>query len=164
MNVLITSAGKRVSLVKEFKTEARKRNQSILIYTCDIKPELSPACYISDKSFLVPPASSPSYIEKLLDICEENSINIVVPTIDPELLVLSENKQLFEQIGVEVIISDPEFIVQCRDKKLTHKYFDSIGVKRASDMDINNPSFPFFVKPSDGSCSVGAFKVSNSEG
>ena len=164
MNVMITSAGKRVSLVKEFQSEARKRNKNNLIYTCDLKPELSPACYLSDKSFIVPPASSPDYVENLLKICEKNSINIIVPTIDPELLVLSENKRLFEQIGVEVVISDPEFIVQCRDKKLTHKYFDSIGVNRATDVDINNPSFPFFVKPSDGSCSVGAFKVSNPEG
>ena len=162
MNIIITSAGRRVSLVRKFQNEAKSRVSGSKVYTCDLNPYLSSACNISDGYFEVPPATEKDYINDLLEICSENDINIVVPTIDTELLILAENRSKFISNGVEVIISNPEFISICRDKRATHKFFDQHGIDRALDVDMKNPLFPFFVKPYDGSCSDGAYLV-NSE-
>ncbi len=159
MNILLTSAGRRVSLVRDFKTELKKVFPSSFVYATDMKPELSSACRASDKYFAVPRVTDKTYIQKLLDICLENSIRMVVPTIDTELLTLADNKQLFASNGIEVIVSDREFIQTCRDKRLTHKFFDEAGINRAKEIDNDNPDFPIFVKPYNGSCSQDIYIV-----
>jgi carbamoyl-phosphate synthase large subunit len=159
MNIIVTSAGRRVSLVREFQHELKSRKSNGKVYTCDSNPDLSSACQVSDGFFKVPSVSNEEYIDKLLSICIENFIRIVIPTIDPELLIFSNCRSRFEEQGVNIIVSSPEFISICRDKRLTHKYFDQYRINRASDIDISRPLFPFFVKPYDGSCSEGAFIV-----
>ena len=51
MNLLITSAGQRVSLVNAFKQEFNKLNLNV--YTADANPKLAPACHLSDKYFFI---------------------------------------------------------------------------------------------------------------
>jgi len=160
MNILITSAGKRVSLVREFQEEAIKKKSGIRVLTCDAAPELSAASQVSDRSFKVPPVSSGEYIETLNHICIQNDVRLIVPTIDPELLILSKCKSKFKDTGIEIIISDHELIKVFRDKRLTHVFFDKLGIDRARDIDLHSPSFPFFVKPADGSCSQGISVIS----
>ena len=48
MNILITSAGQRVSLVKAFKKELITVFKDGKVYTVDMNPSLSPACIVSD--------------------------------------------------------------------------------------------------------------------
>lgn len=47
-NILITSAGQRVSLVKAFQNELKKVFPRSKIFTVDLNPTLAPACHISD--------------------------------------------------------------------------------------------------------------------
>ena len=84
MNVLITSAGKRVSLVKIFKKEITKYNSNAKVMTTDADPNLSAACQVADASFKVPRVGDVSYVKILIDICNENKIDLVIPTIDTE--------------------------------------------------------------------------------
>jgi carbamoyl-phosphate synthase large subunit len=164
MNVLITSAGRRVSLVREFQFEVNRRFGKGKVFACDLNPQLSPACQISDGYFQVPPVDHNNYIEKLTNICLENKIGIIIPTIDPELLIFANNKVKLLEKGIRVIISDPTFISMCRDKRLTHQFFDEYGITRAEDIDMEHPSYPIFVKPFDGSCSVGTFLIQDKAG
>ena len=53
-NVLITSAGKRVVLVQIFQKTTKELGIDAKVYTVDMKPEMAPACIISDGSFVVP--------------------------------------------------------------------------------------------------------------
>lgn len=48
INILITSAGQRVSLVKAFQTELRKVFSNAKVLTVDLNPVLAPACHVSD--------------------------------------------------------------------------------------------------------------------
>ncbi len=96
MNILITSAGRRVSLVRAFRKEARKVEPESKIFTVDLNPGLSSACQLSDRSFKVPKVTNPDYISTLRDLCADHNVDLLIPTIDPELPVLSENK---EQMG-----------------------------------------------------------------
>jgi len=155
MNILITSAGRRVSLVKAFQTELRRIIPDGKIFTADMKPELSSACRISDGFFNVPRATDPDYCSKLSDICKASNIKILIPTIDTELIALAENIQFFRSRGIEPVVSSIDIISMCRDKRNTNHYFDSIGFPRPKDIDLNKPEFPIFAKPYDGSSSIG---------
>lgn len=161
MNILITSAGRRVSLVRGFMYEIKKKNLNSKIFTTDMNPGLSSACNVSNGYFLVSKVTDSEYIGILKKICVENEIKLIIPTIDTELLVLSENKDDFKKNGIEILVSDVGFVKICRDKRLTHKFFDKHKIKRAKDIDPNNLRFPLFLKPYDGSCSKDTFLIKN---
>ncbi len=153
-NILITSAGKRVELLLEFQKELRLSNPDNRVLTVDLNPKMAPACHLADESFAVPRVTSPDYITILLDICKSNNVKLVIPTIDTELLVLAENRDNFARYGVEVMVSDKDFIEICRDKRRTIELFDRLGIRNPTPRDKFNPLFPMFAKPYDGSLST----------
>jgi carbamoyl-phosphate synthase large subunit len=161
MNILITSAGRRVSLVRAFKKELVRFFTDGKVYTTDVKPELSSACRVSDGYFSIVKVTDPSYCQILIDICLANDIKLIIPTIDTELIPLAENEQLFLNNGIKPIISSIEMVQICRDKRKLFHYFDSLGFPRTEEIDFKNPVFPIFAKPVDGSSSVGVKVISN---
>lgn len=69
------------------------------------------------------------YIPQLLRICEADHIDLLIPTIDTDLLVLSQNAAKFDEIGTKVLISKPDKIAICRDKNYTADFFESCSLK-----------------------------------
>ena len=160
-NILITSAGKRVKLVRIFQKTILEMGSNAKVYTTDMKPAMAPAGIISDGCFLVPKCTTDGFIEDLLDICKEKEIGVIIPTIDPELIVLSNNRQRFKEIGVELMLSETDFIQICRDKRKTSSYFSQIGIAIPKLLDKNHPVFPMFAKPYDGSLSTNIHYIKN---
>jgi len=160
-NILITSAGRRVELVESFKEEGRKLDVNLKVVCIDLNPELSPACQIADLYFRAPRVASREYIDFLKQVCVANSIALVVPTIDTELLLLSECREEFLRLGVNVAISDTPLIQACRNKNHTTGLLHAIGIDTPAIYNVNNLNYPCFVKPYDGSCSVGAFALND---
>lgn len=156
-NILITSAGRRVELVKSFKESGKKLDIDLKVICIDLKPELSPACQIADLCLRAPRVTSKEYINFLKQTCIDNSIALIIPTIDTELLVLSEYREEFLKFGVNIIISDILLIQACRNKNYTADLLHGIEIETPTVYDVSNLSYPCFVKPYDGSCSVGTF-------
>ena len=105
-NVLVLSAGRRVELVEAFKTELALRGLDWKVLATDMKPEFSAACQIADGWIKAPRVTDPSYISFLLDICKVEKISLVIPTIDTELQLLAQNRELFASFGIDLIVSD----------------------------------------------------------
>ena len=82
INILITSAGKRVSLTREFMIELKQVFSDDKVYTCDMNPMMSPAGVRSDGCFRVPPCSSEDYIETLLTLCIEHRIELNAQSVE----------------------------------------------------------------------------------
>ncbi len=158
-NILITSVGQRVALVRCFREALHRFFPEAKVYSADMNPRLSPAAYISDRCFEVLPVTDPQYIPQLAGICEENGIGMIVPTIDTELLILAENRRLFEEKGIFVCISSQEFVRICRDKRNTGGFFKEHGIRIPESIDKNNPTFPLFAKPFDGSLSTNLHSI-----
>lgn len=159
MNILITSAGRRVSLVRSFQHELAKIEPRGKVYATDSNPVLSAACQIADAYFKVPHLGEPNYIDVLLGFCKAHDICLIVPTIDTELFELAKNKDRFAQQGIAIVISSIEFVGNCRDKRLIHKLFEQHNVHVAKEYTKDNYKLPLFIKPIDGSRSVDTYII-----
>lgn len=161
MNILISSAGRRVSLVKAFQKELKRVYPEAKVVACDSNPELSAACQIADISFKVPRLDDPDYITSLLAHCVAHSVRMIVPTIDTELPILALNKALFLEKGIHVIVSSIELVDICANKRRTANFFADHQVDPIRELDKQNPEFPLFVKPVNGSAGKGLQVIKN---
>ena len=160
MNILFTGVGRRIELLQAFRNAALVLNKELKIYGADMAGT-APALAYCDYACRVVAMKDPGYIQNLLDICITDHINLLIPTIDTDLLVLSENKERFEEIGTRVMISAPEMIRICRDKNNTSQFFVDCGLHApmpVNDWQEYKSSYPAFIKPKDGSSSINAFK------
>jgi carbamoyl-phosphate synthase large subunit len=162
-NILILSAGRRVELVRSFQAELVKRGLSSKVLTTDMSPETSAACQVSDLAIKSPRVTEHGYIDFLLDACNVNGVALVVPTIDTELLLLSQHRLKFESEGIHLVISDEALIQKCRDKRLTSQLFTELGIDTPRIYSQDEIEFPCFAKPYDGSCSIGASVVESAD-
>lgn len=165
MRILFTGVGRRIELLQAFRNAALVLNKDLKIYGADMAGT-APALAYCDFTRRVVAMKNPGYIQNLLDICLSDQIDLLIPTIDTDLLILSENKEKFEAIGTRVMISAPDKIRICRDKNNTSQFFVDCGFH--APMPVNNwreykSGFPAFIKPKDGSSSINAFKVENEE-
>jgi len=152
-NILISSAGRRVSLVKAFQKELKFRFPEAKVFTTDMNPQWSSACRVADGYFQLSRVDAPDYMKRLITICLENQIGLIVPTIDTELLILSEHREELLKLGIVAAVSDYALIQRCRDKRLTNALFEEMGIDVPRKVDPLAPTFPLFIKPYDGSLS-----------
>lgn len=163
MKILFTSIGRRVELVQTFIAAAEKNNLDLIIYGADMT-ETAPALSFCDRTIIVPRIISDDYIPVLLQTCKNEKIDAFIPTIDTDLLILAQNKEKFLNWGTRVLISNPDQITICRDKRLTADFFRSIKLntpQTVDDYQLYNGDFPAFIKPKDGSSSIMANKVND---
>lgn len=59
-----------------------------------------------DNYYQVPKVSDPLYIDRLLEICKKEKVDVIIPFMSSELLLLIDRKEEFEKIGVRVSVSD----------------------------------------------------------
>lgn len=161
--ILFTGVGRRVELMQAFRQAANHLHINLKLYGADMA-ETAPALAFCDHTRNVCGMRDADYIPQLLRICEEYQINLLIPTIDTDLLVLSQNAEKFDKIGTKVLISKPDKIAICRDKNYTADFFESCGLnapRTVNDYRFYHCPYPCFIKPKDGSSSIDAFKVEN---
>ena len=169
MNILFTCAGRRTYLLKYFK-----ENLSVDDKVVATDMQLSaPALQVADVKLQVPAVYDPEYVNITLSICKEQKIDALMSLNDLELPILAENKSRFEELGVKVIVSDPEVIDIAFDKYKTAQWIESIGLqapktyvsleaaKRA--LSAGEIEFPLFMKPRWGSGSIGLESIADME-
>ena len=112
MNYLMLSVGRRGELMKDFRASMEQGSH---IIATDNSP-YAPALYFADKQYIVPKINEPGYVDRILEISEQEQINAVTTFIDPEIMLLAENRDRFESIGVEVLAPYIETAKICFDK------------------------------------------------
>ncbi len=165
MNILILAAGTRNKIVQYFR---RTLADIGTIVAADASP-LGPAIYDADKYYIVPPITTPDYLEVILDICKKEKINGVLSLIDPELSLLAAHEADFENVGTKVIGSSYELCEMSLDKYRMYEWLKTHGYRCArswmdketfySAVEAGEVSYPVFVKPVCGSASVSISKV-----
>ena len=166
-SVLFTCIGRRVSLLQAFRQAARRLRRRTRFYGTDTSP-FSPALQLCDEAFLVRPASHAKYVSQLLSIVRRHHIELLVPTIDLDLRLLAEHKRRFEACGCRVLVSGPEVIDLCQDKRRTYEFLRRNGfdcpvtrsVSSALKADQRGElAWPCFLKPWDGHAGKGSMVV-----
>ena len=165
MNYLMCSVGRRGELMKDFRASMEAGSR---IIATDNSP-YAPALYFADERYIVPRIDDPSYIDTILDICKTEKINAVMTFIDPEIMLLAENRARFEAVGVTVLAPYVETAKLCFDKYEMFIFLKQHGIntpmtwgtydETMAAIEAGEVAFPVFVKPRTGSGSVGARKV-----
>ena len=168
-NFLILAAGTRNKIVQYFK---RTFDGVGKVIATDAST-FAPAIYDADKYYIVPSISAPDYIDIILDICKKERISGVLSLIDPELSLLSANREKFEAIGTTIIGSSYELCEMSLDKMQMYAWLSAHGYRCARSwmnkdefykaLEAGEVSYPVFVKPYRGSASISISKVYDKE-
>lgn len=163
--VLISSAGRRVSLLRSFREAFATLGVTGRIIACDIG-WTAPAMYVADDALTVPGCTDPAFAGCLTDICRRERVDLVVPTIDPELPVWAALRQPLADLGTVVAVSAPEVIDIAADKRMTNSHCRRHGLpcpRQATVAQVlGSPAawtFPLIAKPVRGSASIGVRRL-----
>ena len=155
-NVLFTCIGRRVSLLRSFRRAAAQLKINAAFLGTETT-ELSSALQLCDRRFLVKPTTHRGYIGQLLSIVKANRVKLLVPTVDLDLKGLARNEPKLAAAGCRVLVSNPDVIDICQDKRKTYRFLVKSGFDAAITMSVRSVlskkkiNWPCFLKPWDGS-------------
>ena len=160
MNVILTCAGRRNYIVKYFQEAL---NDQGMVFACDVSSEAA-ALQEADRSFVLPPINHEDYVDKVLYICQKNSIRLLISLHDLELPILAEQRDRFAEIGTTLAVSSPEVINICFDKWATFQFLTSHHIPTAKTylslsearqaIATGEIEYPVVVKPRWGTASI----------
>ena len=165
VNVLFTSIGRRVELIKAWKIAYADLGINGQIFGTDID-SLAAASNFVDFFHIVPPSKHKDFIPSIQNICNENDINLVIPLNDNDLEPLSIGKSFLEQNGRIVVVCNKQSIKISTDKLKTYDFFKDVGIKTPKTWksnEKNKSDFPILIKPRYGSAGQNVFKVNNQD-
>jgi carbamoyl-phosphate synthase large subunit len=155
-----------VSLLRSFRKAAKELKLNCCFLGTETT-ELSSALQLCDKKFIVKPVSHENYIKQLLQIIKQNHVKLLVPTVDLDLQILAENKERFAAAGCTVLVSKPQAVKICQDKRKTFEFLVKNGFDTPKTLSVKqalakkNLRYPCFLKPWDGYASRGNAIVRN---
>ncbi len=168
MNLLFTNSGRRNYLIEYALQIKDERLPELNIFTCDTTPISASALVDSNTTFFATPRVSDDplhYAEELLKNCIKNRIDILIPLMDFELQILSEQRNKFLSHGISVIVSSPEVINTTLNKQLCHKFCQEHGLLMPKTRNARENSVglhtPLILKRSLGSGSVDLTRIDN---
>jgi carbamoyl-phosphate synthase large subunit len=165
--VLISSAGRRVELVRIFRKAVAELTPGGQVLAVD-SSWYSAAFHDADQGFIMPLVTDDGYVPQLLELCERHAVDVIVPTTDREWPVWSQTGDRFAAIGTTVAVSAPEVLEIASDKQRTHDWLTTNGFPTvrqtrpaAALADPATWSFPLLTKPRFGSASEAVSLVRN---
>lgn len=121
--------------------------------------------YAVDVARLVPPTSSPDYIDRVLEICRAEGVSLVFPGLEPDLFAFADGADRLRAEGVVPVVSDPSIIRLCDDKLLTARFLSDHGFLAPRTLPLEGRALPdlplpFVLKPRTGGArSIGVFVI-----
>jgi carbamoyl-phosphate synthase large subunit len=166
-NVLVSSGGRRVALARCFRQSLARSVAPGWVGTIDSGTN-APLSFAADRAWRAPRCADPEFIDAVLQLCIEQHVALVVPTIDPELSFYAASRERFARHGVTVAVSDPRTVAIACDKARTHAWLVSNGFPTVRQASVRNVldapdgwKFPLIAKPATGSASIGIRMVAS---
>ena len=125
LKVLIAGIG-GASLGAEIAKCLKLETGSYEIIGCDI----SPYAYghyddLFSKTFVI---NIESYIESIINICEKESVDIVVPGGEEQLRILATKIDVIKEVGTNLLINTPSVVDIFTDKLKTFEVLNNRGI------------------------------------
>ena len=169
LNILISSAGRRVELIQCFREALQDNGVSGSVCAADRSSD-APAMYLADKAWQVPPCQDSEFIPELLNLAVSEGINVIVPTIDDELTPLTIHREMFAEQSVHVCVSALDAVLLSLDKAATHTWLVDNGFPTVAQSNpkeiLLHPSewrYPLLMKPRCGSGSKGVRYIKDAD-
>ena len=159
MNVLLTSASAKLRLIDAFQ-------KAVIVYGGKVTAvDSNPACAAVDfaHTFHLVPQDDDEYFEQeFLRICDENAIDVIIPTRDAELQKLVSMHKEFSKRNILLPLPEPELLNIVLDKALFYDFClkNEFPVYKRCSPEEYAP-WPMFVRPRHSSASVGARAVNS---
>jgi len=159
-NLLVSCGGKWVGIVLQLR-EAMQRQPTlkhgrIMVASSD---PLTPAGCFADDALVVPLIKEAGYVPRLLELCHERGIRVVVPLIDLDLERLAPHLDRFTAVGTTVVCPPPALVDLCFDKLEFARFAEAHGLchpPTRTVADLAGQSFPAFYKRRRGFGSIGS--------
>ncbi len=110
----------------------------------------------ADAAYVVPRAGAEGYLERTLEICRSERVDLFLPALDEELALCGEHRRSFEAAGTCLPLSGPAALAVCADKLRMAECFERLGIATARTVPAAAyregafGRFPLVVKPRRG--------------
>ena len=93
------------------------------VITSDVV-EFSYGKHVSENFYVLPWASSKEFIPALVNVIKKEKVTVLVPGSDWELKVIADNIDIFNKLGVVVLMNSPKVMDICFDKERTVSFLE----------------------------------------
>jgi carbamoyl-phosphate synthase large subunit len=137
MNILLTGAGApgAAGIIKCL----RNGNTNIRVFSADMN-KFAYGRVLADKFYVVPGAGNDLFIDSIKDICQKESINIVIPLVTRELPVFAKHKEWFNNNHIHVCVQEENILKVINDKYLLMTALKDAGIQTPEFYPCNNIS------------------------
>ena len=123
----------------------------------------------AENRVLLPRGENPEFAGAVLRACLEGEVNVLIPTVDEELIALAHSREAFSEHGIVVICPSASSLATCLDKfALVNKLRDVVACPRTEVLDEHFDGggweLPLIVKPRTGRGGQGFQVIRDSEG
>ena len=161
MNILLTSASRKIWLVKAFESALKRLDDRGHVFVLDKDP-LSATLYYAPHGRLWPYPPGQEQVEHLKKLCSEENISLIIPTRDGELAMFADGREALAQAGIMVLVSPLRSVEICQDKYQFYKFCRDKGYLVPETWlpgDRSQVPLPWFIKPRCGSGSIRTARV-----
>jgi carbamoyl-phosphate synthase large subunit len=114
----------------------------------------------ADRRAILPRGDDPAFVDRVLELCRRESVDVLVPTVDTELLPLARAREAYADAGVTLVLASERTLASCLDKAVLAELCDPlVNVPTTTIVDAAfDPAaipLPAIVKPRSGSGSRG---------
>jgi carbamoyl-phosphate synthase large subunit len=160
IRVLVTGAGGPAAIAA---MRSLRADPSVELIAADMDPWAAGLYLVSERT-LVPAGAAPDFAGVLLARCRALEVDVVLPTVDAELLPLAAARETFTAAGIRLLLAPATALGVILDKLTLARHCS--GVVRVPRTEPFGPStdpatwtYPVVVKPRQGSGSRGVVIV-----
>jgi len=112
--------------------------------------------HFADAAYVVPRVGEPGYLERMLEICGREAVDLFLPALDEELALCGANRERFAALGTRLLLSSPGALAVCADKLRMYDCFRSLAIPTPRTVaaeayrEGSFERYPLIVKPRAG--------------
>ena len=105
-----------------------EQDKNVHVVSADADPEAT-GKYLVKEFVCIPTADKPDFTDKVLSICSEKNIHVLMPLVTKELIPLSQRIKEFELAGTKLLVSSTASLEIANNKSRLYEFLQWRGLK-----------------------------------